>query len=85
MPYLVFVTHSLVFVFGKKNNKIFAFQAEGMLKLHRHQDAVETLLKGPNFEADACTKFLGPIGSAYLLVIRAQVDMAAGRLVFCTI
>ncbi|KAG7983155.1 hypothetical protein I3843_04G090600 [Carya illinoinensis] len=60
--------------------QIFAFQAEGLLKLRRHQDADETLLKGPNFEADACTRFLGPIGSAYLLVIRAQVDMAAGRL-----
>ncbi|XP_041008721.1 inactive TPR repeat-containing thioredoxin TTL3-like [Juglans microcarpa x Juglans regia] len=60
--------------------QIFAFQAEGLLKLHRHQDADDTLLKGPNFEADACTRFLGPIGSSYLLVIRAQVDMAAGRL-----
>lgn len=55
------------------------------MKLRRHQDADETLLKGPNFEADACTRFLGPIGSAYLLVIRAQVDMAAGRLASYTI
>ncbi|KAG6721945.1 hypothetical protein I3842_03G137300 [Carya illinoinensis] len=60
--------------------KIFAFQAEGLLKLRRHQEADETMLKGPNFGADSCTKFLGPIGSAYVLVIRAQVDLAAGRL-----
>lgn len=65
--------------------KIFAFQAEGLLKLRRHQEADETMLKGPNFGADSCTKFLGPIGSAYVLVIRAQVDLAAGRLVFFTI
>ena len=49
------------------------------MKLHRHQDADETLSKGPNFDVDDCTKFLGPIGNANVLVIRAQVDMAAGR------
>lgn len=60
--------------------KIFALQAEALLKLHKHQDADETMSKGPNFELDSCTKFLGPIGSANLLAIRAQVDLAAGRL-----
>lgn len=35
--------------------------------------------KCPNFDVDKCTKFFGPIGSANLLVTRAQVDMAAGR------
>lgn len=59
--------------------QIFALQAEALLKLHKHQDADEIMSKGPNFEAEACTKFLGPIGSANLLAIRAQVDMAAGR------
>lgn len=59
--------------------QIFALQAEALLKLHRHQDADEAMLKGPNFALDACTRFLGPIGSANLLVIRAQVDMVAGR------
>lgn len=49
------------------------------MKLHRYQDADETLSKGPNFDVDDCTKFLGPIGNANVLVIRAQVDMAAGR------
>ncbi|XP_075655824.1 inactive TPR repeat-containing thioredoxin TTL3 isoform X2 [Castanea sativa] len=59
--------------------QIFALQAEALLKLHKHQDADETMSKGPNFELDSCTKFLGPIGSANLLAIRAQVDLAAGR------
>ncbi|XP_059624293.1 TPR repeat-containing thioredoxin TTL1-like [Cornus florida] len=58
---------------------IYALQAEALLRLHRHQDADETLTKGPNFDPEDCTKFFGPIGSASLLVIRAQVDMAAGR------
>lgn len=51
------------------------------MKLHRHQDADAALLNGPNFDVDACTKFFGPIGNATLLLIRAQVDMAAGRFV----
>ncbi|KAG5529437.1 hypothetical protein RHGRI_029981 [Rhododendron griersonianum] len=60
--------------------QIFALQAEALLKLRRPQDADEALKKGPNFDIDECTKFFGPVGSASLLVIRAQVDMAAGRL-----
>ncbi|KAJ7956840.1 TPR repeat-containing thioredoxin like [Quillaja saponaria] len=59
---------------------IFALQAEALLKLHRIQDADEALSKGPNFEVDACTKFFGPVGNASLLVTRAQVDLAAGRI-----
>ncbi|KAF5187303.1 Tpr repeat-containing thioredoxin ttl4 [Thalictrum thalictroides] len=59
--------------------QIFALQAEALLKLHRHQEAIATLSKGPQFSADDCTKFFGPIGNAGLLVTRAHVDMAAGR------
>lgn len=59
--------------------KIFALQAEALLKLRRHQDADNILTKCPNFDVDECTKFFGPIGNANLLVTRAQVDMAAGR------
>ncbi|KAK9670457.1 hypothetical protein RND81_13G203300 [Saponaria officinalis] len=58
---------------------ISALQAEAYLKLHRHQDADITLTNGPNFDVDQCTKFFGPTGNATLLVIKAQVDMAAGR------
>lgn len=60
-------------------------QAEALLKLRRPQEADEALKKGPNFDIDECTKFFGPIGSASLLVIRAQVDMAAGRFVHISI
>ncbi|KAK9678625.1 hypothetical protein RND81_11G223900 [Saponaria officinalis] len=59
--------------------KIIASQAEAYLKLLRHQDADVTITNGPNFDVDQCTKFFGPAGNATLLVIRAQVDMAAGR------
>ncbi|XP_039033690.1 inactive TPR repeat-containing thioredoxin TTL3-like [Hibiscus syriacus] len=59
--------------------QIFALKAEALLKLHRHEDADETLLGGPNFEVDDLNKYYGPIGNANLLVVRAQVDMAAGR------
>ncbi|PON89164.1 N-terminal acetyltransferase A, auxiliary subunit [Trema orientale] len=59
--------------------QIYALQAEALLKLHRHQDADKALLRGPKFDVDECTKFLGPIGSASLLVTRAQVDLASGR------
>ena len=52
------------------------------MKLCRHQEADETLAKGPNFDVEDCTKYFGPIGNANLLVVRAQVDMAIGRLVF---
>ncbi|XP_039005107.1 inactive TPR repeat-containing thioredoxin TTL3-like [Hibiscus syriacus] len=59
--------------------QIFALKAESLLKLHRHQDADETLLGGPNFDVDDLNKYYGPVGNANLLVVRAQVDMAAGR------
>ncbi|XVF58961.1 hypothetical protein PTKIN_Ptkin07bG0108400 [Pterospermum kingtungense] len=62
--------------------QIYALKAEALLKLHRHQEADETLLRGPNFNVDDCTKYFGPIGNANLLAVQAQVDMAAGRLVF---
>lgn len=64
--------------------KIYALQAEALIRLHRHQEADEALINGPNFEVDDCTKFFGPIGNANLLMVRAQVDMAVGRLVLHT-
>ncbi|KAI4330162.1 hypothetical protein MLD38_028465 [Melastoma candidum] len=59
--------------------QIFALQAEALMKLNRHEEAEAVLTKGPRFDVDSCTKFLGPIGSANLLTVRAQVDMATGR------
>ncbi|GAB4847296.1 hypothetical protein Ancab_026340 [Ancistrocladus abbreviatus] len=58
---------------------IFALQAEALLKLQRHEEADKTMTNGPSFAVDQCTKFFGPAGNAALLVIRAQVDVAAGR------
>ncbi|XP_031109169.1 inactive TPR repeat-containing thioredoxin TTL3-like [Ipomoea triloba] len=59
--------------------QIFALKAEALIRLHRYQDADETLQKGPKFDVDECTKFFGPAGNATMLIIQAQVDMAAGR------
>lgn len=59
--------------------KIFALQAEALIKLRRHQDADNVMSKCPHFHVDDCTKFFGPIGNSNLLVTRAQVDIAAGR------
>ncbi|KAK4356661.1 hypothetical protein RND71_025632 [Anisodus tanguticus] len=60
--------------------QIFALKAEALVKLHRYHEADQTLKNGPNFDNDECIKFFGPIGNAGLLVIQAQVDMAAGRI-----
>ncbi|MCE3215448.1 hypothetical protein HAX54_002393 [Datura stramonium] len=60
--------------------QIIALKAEASVKLHRYHEADQTLKNGPNFDIDECIKFFGPIGSAGLLVIQAQVDMAAGRI-----
>ncbi|XP_019185277.1 PREDICTED: inactive TPR repeat-containing thioredoxin TTL3-like [Ipomoea nil] len=59
--------------------QIFALKAEALIRLHRYHDADETLQKGPKFDVDECTKFFGPAGNATMLIIQAQVDMAAGR------
>lgn len=58
---------------------IYALKAEALMKLRRHQEANEVLTRGPNFEADDCTKFFGPIGYANLLIVRCQVHLAMGR------
>ncbi|PIN26760.1 Thioredoxin [Handroanthus impetiginosus] len=58
---------------------IFGLKAEALLKLNRHEEAIQTIENSPNFDIDDCTKFFGPIGSASLLLYRAQVDMVAGR------
>ncbi|KAG9451571.1 hypothetical protein H6P81_011536 [Aristolochia fimbriata] len=59
--------------------QVFAFQAEALLKLHRHQDADATLSSTPTLDPEAATKFFGAAASAYLSMTSAQVDMAAGR------
>ncbi|KAJ8769604.1 hypothetical protein K2173_005207 [Erythroxylum novogranatense] len=59
--------------------QINALQAEALIKLRKHQEAEAALRKSPHFDVDACTRYFGPIGSANLLMVRAQVDLAIGR------
>ncbi|CAN0912001.1 Inactive TPR repeat-containing thioredoxin TTL3 [Linum grandiflorum] len=58
--------------------QIYALQAEALLKHNKHQEANESMNRSPNFD-DAYTKFFGPLASASILAVRAQVDMAMGR------
>ncbi|OEL22695.1 TPR repeat-containing thioredoxin TTL4 [Dichanthelium oligosanthes] len=61
--------------------QVMALQAEALLRLQRHDEA-DALFSGagaPRFGVDESTKFFGTFGHAYFLIVRAQVDMAAGR------
>ncbi|ERM94173.1 hypothetical protein AMTR_s00010p00179130 [Amborella trichopoda] len=40
--------------------QVFASQAEALLRLHKVQEAEAAMSGAPEFEVDACTKFLGP-------------------------
>lgn len=55
-------------------------QAEALLNLHRHEEADAVLASSPQYDIDASTKFFGAASNAYVLGVRAQVDIAAGRL-----
>ncbi|KAL6912114.1 hypothetical protein ACP4OV_000919 [Aristida adscensionis] len=61
--------------------QVMALQAEALLRLQRHDeaDAVFTGAGAPSFGVDESTKLFGTIAHAYVLIVRAQVDMAAGR------
>ncbi|XP_066319571.1 inactive TPR repeat-containing thioredoxin TTL3-like [Miscanthus floridulus] len=61
--------------------QVMALQAEALLRLQRHDDADSLLSSAaaPRFGVDESTKFFGTFGHAYFLIVRAQVDMAAGR------
>ncbi|WVZ73615.1 hypothetical protein U9M48_021901 [Paspalum notatum var. saurae] len=63
--------------------QVMALQAEALLRLQRHDEA-DAVLSGAGalrFGVDESTKFFGTYGHAYVLIVRAQVDMAAGRFV----
>jgi DnaJ family protein C protein 7 len=61
--------------------KVYALQAEALLNLHRHEEAYATYQKAPNLSNDFCTKLFGrPVG-ACIMMIKARVFLAAGRLV----
>uniref|UniRef100_A0A7N1A8Y1 Thioredoxin domain-containing protein n=1 Tax=Kalanchoe fedtschenkoi TaxID=63787 RepID=A0A7N1A8Y1_KALFE len=60
-----------------------AFRAEALLKLHRLEDAELSLSASPR--SDSCTisishtKFFGMLSEAYVLYVRAQIEMSLGR------
>ncbi|PWA66697.1 thioredoxin-like fold, N-terminal acetyltransferase A, auxiliary subunit [Artemisia annua] len=64
--------------------QLFACKSEALLKLRQLDEADLNLLNAPKFEAScslSCsqTKFFGMLSEAYLLFVRAQIDMALGR------
>ncbi|XP_045803392.1 inactive TPR repeat-containing thioredoxin TTL3 isoform X2 [Trifolium pratense] len=59
--------------------KVYALQTEALLKLLRHQEAYATYEKISKLDLDWCNKLFGPVSSAYLLMIGAQVYLATGR------
>lgn len=59
--------------------KVFALQAEALLKLERYEEAETALIDAPTFDRDACAKFYGSSGGAYLFMVRSLVDIASGR------
>ncbi|XP_071691896.1 TPR repeat-containing thioredoxin TTL1-like [Rutidosis leptorrhynchoides] len=65
-------------------SQLFACKSEALLKLRQLDDADMNLLNAPKFEAICSlslsqTKFFGMLSEAYLLFVRAQIDMTLGR------
>lgn len=58
---------------------VYSLQTEALLKLLRHQEAHATYKKMPKFDLNSCNKLFGQARSAYLLMIGAQIYLAAGR------
>lgn len=65
--------------------QLVACKAEALLKLHQLEDAESSLADIPKFEnyPSSClqTKSFGMLVEAYVLYVRAQVEMALGRYV----
>lgn len=61
--------------------QVYALQTEALLKINKHQEACITYNKGPKFAIESCINFFGLTVSAYLLMIKALVNMVSGRLV----
>ncbi|GAU24545.1 hypothetical protein TSUD_148860 [Trifolium subterraneum] len=72
-------TKSAIFLGADSAPKVYALQTEALLKLLRHQEAYATYEKIPKFDLDWCKKLFGPVSSAYLLIIGAQVYLTTGR------
>lgn len=60
--------------------KLYALQAESLLKLHRHQEAYTIYQKGQTLKPNSLTKSFSLSDSALILSIEAQVYMTMGRL-----
>ncbi|KAK5824188.1 TPR repeat-containing thioredoxin TTL1-like [Gossypium arboreum] len=60
--------------------EVYALQTEALLKINKHQQACITYNKGPKFAIESCINFFGLTVSAYLLMIKALVNMVSGRL-----
>ncbi|CAN1229474.1 Inactive TPR repeat-containing thioredoxin TTL3 [Linum perenne] len=62
------------------NFQLIACRAEAFLKLCQHENADSTISKVPKFEScSPQAKFFGMLSEAYVLYVRAQVEMALGR------
>ncbi|XP_022975917.1 TPR repeat-containing thioredoxin TTL1-like [Cucurbita maxima] len=59
--------------------KLYALQAEALLKLHRHLEAYSIYQKGQTLMANTLTKSFSLSDSALILSIEAQVYMTMGR------
>lgn len=68
---------------AESSPQLVACKAEALLKLHQLEDAESSLTNIPKFEnyPSSCfpTKFFGILIEAYVLYVRAQVEMALGR------
>lgn len=59
--------------------KLYALQAEALLKLHRHQEAYAIYQKGRTLRTNSLIKSFSLSDSALLLSIEAQVYLTMGR------
>ncbi|KAI3716221.1 hypothetical protein L6452_23407 [Arctium lappa] len=65
-------------------SQLFACKSEALLKLRQLEEADLNLSNAPKFETSCSdsssqTKFFGMLSEAYILFVRAQIDMALGR------
>ncbi|KAL5779667.1 hypothetical protein ACOSQ2_010404 [Xanthoceras sorbifolium] len=72
-------THYAISFGADSAPKVYALQTEALLRLQRHEEAYAIHRKRPRFCNESYTKLFGLVGSVYLLMIQAQVCMAAGR------
>ncbi|KAG0476243.1 hypothetical protein HPP92_012672 [Vanilla planifolia] len=60
--------------------KVFAWQAEALVKLGKHEEADMVLKNAPKFDPNAATSLFGAATIGHILIIQAQVDLASGRI-----